>query len=141
MKLVIKIFIIMILFFDFLNINQNNVNAEESWDENIIIYTTAKIPWASCRQDGDNIYKCEITPWFNSVLETLWWIIKWFTAIAAITWVLFIVINGILLSMWWMDTWAKEEVKKRISKAIIWLILLLTSWYILHIIAPWVYKI
>jgi hypothetical protein len=32
------------------------------------------------------------------------------------------------------------EVKKRIVQWIIWLILVLLSWIILNMIAPWVYK-
>jgi hypothetical protein len=45
-----------------------------------------------------------------------------------------------MYSMWGMDQSMKEESKKRIVKTIVWLIVLLMSWTILHIVAPWIYK-
>jgi exosortase/archaeosortase len=46
-----------------------------------------------------------------------------------------------MYSMWWANesfkTWAKEY----ITKTLIWLILLLLSWVILYMVAPWVYTI
>jgi hypothetical protein len=50
------------------------------------------------------------------------------------------VINGVMYSMGWMDPWMKDEAKKRISKTLVWLILLFCSWILLNIIAPWIYK-
>lgn len=137
MKNKFKTILLLIAFiFSFWNIQYTFASDE------IKINTTTKIPWAKCSISTDKKwYTCSIKPWFKSVLETIQWIIKWFTAIALLARVLFIVVNGILLSMWWLDSGAKEQVKKRISKSIIWLILLLMSWYILNIIAPWVYTI
>jgi len=74
--------------------------------------------------------------WFHLVLS---WIIKYLIFIASLSSALFIVINWILYSMSWMDSWLKESAKKRIIWTLIWLIMLLLSWVILHILAPWVY--
>lgn len=103
----------------------------------IVIKVTEKIPGAWCEwpwEDGN--YTCTIEPGFKSVQKVMWQIIKWITAIAALSGVLFIVINGIMMSMWG-DT---SEIKKRIIKWIVGLILVLLSWVILNMIAPWVYK-
>lgn len=122
------------------------------------------VPWANCkcsiydkgyRTDYDNAqetnqrgfshdkcseYICKIEPWFSQIQSMMWTIIKIFTALATLAWVLFIVINWIMLSMWWMDSWMKEAVKWRIIKTLWWLILLLLSWVILNMIAPWIYN-
>ena len=70
----------------------------------------------------------------------MWGIIKWFTYIAAIGAVLFIVINGIMYSMSGIDQSMKDEAKKRITKTLLWLVVLLLSWVILNLVAPWIYK-
>lgn len=114
-----------------------------SWwsDKDIKVKTTEKVPWANCVPDTSGTWTwefiCTITPWFSSVQSMVWQIIKYFTWLAALAWVLFIVVNWMLLSMWW--DWA-DEIKKRIKKTIMWLILLLLSWVILYSIAPWIYK-
>jgi hypothetical protein len=66
--------------------------------------------------------------------------IKYFTFIAGIGGVLFLVVNGIMYSMGWMDAWMKDEAKKRIWKTLSGLIVLLLSWVILNLVAPWIYK-
>ncbi len=78
--------------------------------------------------------------WVNWIQNVLWAIIKYATYIAWLAWVLFIVINWILYSTSWYDAWAKDQAKQRIIKTLIWLIVLLLSWTILHILAPWIYK-
>lgn len=148
MKNILKIICLLFTFFSFFTITN-----WASWD--ITVLVSEKIPWAGCVCAWNTLnwvcyweatwfdsyppaqYKCTIKPWFSSIQSMIGQIIKWFTAIAALAWVLFIVINWILLSMWW--EW-KDEIKKRIVKTITWLILLLLSWVILSIIAPWVYK-
>jgi uncharacterized membrane protein YsdA (DUF1294 family) len=72
-------------------------------------------------------------------MEVLNKMIKYWTLIAALTWVLFIVINWIAISASGVDSWAKEAAKWRIIQTILWLILLLLTGTILSIIAPWVY--
>lgn len=82
---------------------------------------------------------CEVpkgTTWFQVVMA---WIIKFFVFIASLSWVLFIVLNWIMYSMAWMNDSFKTEAKDRITKTLIWIILLLMSWVILNILAPWVY--
>ncbi len=109
-----------------------------SWQSEIIVKVPEKVPGANCGEKDAStwLYECKIKPGFKSVQSIMGNIIKWATAIAALSWVLFIVVNGIMLS-----TGSESgEVKKRIIAGIIWLILVLLSWVILNIIAPWVYK-
>lgn len=116
----------------------------------IKVLVSEYIPWAGCecvwwkppdwickwKDWGAPQYECTIKPWFGTITSMMWAIIKWFTALTALAGVLFIVINGILLSMW-SD---KAKIKERIVKTLTGLILLLLSGVILSIIAPWVYK-
>lgn len=104
----------------------------ESYAIDVIV--TENVPWAGCVPEWD-LYKCDVKPWFASILEMLQSIMNWFTLIAMMWGVLFIVINGILYTMWWN----KEEIKKRIIQTLLWIIVLLLAWVILHIVAPWVY--
>ncbi len=105
----------------------------------IKVNVTEKIPWGNCVKEPatSSTYTCTIKPWFTSILEMLGQIIRWFTGLAALSGVLFIVINGILLSSSGWD--GKAEIKTRIEKGIKWMILLLLSGLILYMIAPWVY--
>lgn len=98
--------------------------------------------WAWCSPDlsTNNSYVCEIPKWIDWFLFVMAWLIGYITFIASIAWVLFIVINWILYSMWWADDSLKTKSKERIIKTLIWLVILLLSWVILHIIAPWVYN-
>jgi len=93
--------------------------------------------WVSCTKKEP--YSCSIpkgTTWFQVVMA---WIIKFFVFIASLAWVLFIVLNWIMYSMAWLNDSFKTEAKDRITKTLIWVILLLMSWVILNILAPWVY--
>ena len=85
------------------------------------VKVTENIPWAGCTCTDKNeswgckFYTCTMQPWMTTIQLMIWQIIKWFTAIAALSWVLFIVINWILLSMHW---WEKEKIKTRITTTI-----------------------
>lgn len=145
-KLLTKI-IISLSFIILLNTNiLTNTYAAEEAASGIKIIVTEKVPWASCtvkNKDKDWVpldYECNVAKWFWAVTIMLWKIIKYFTYIAALGWVLFIIINGILYSMWWADQWMKDEAKKRITATLTWLVLLFVSWIILNLIAPWIYK-
>ena len=83
---------------------------------------------------------CYVWSWTTAIMKLLWWIVKYATFIVWLAAVLFIVINWIMYSMWGMDQSMKEESKKRIVKTLIWIIILLMSWTILNLIAPWIYK-
>ena len=83
---------------------------------------------------------CDIDNWSSAIKNILWWIIKYATFLVWLIAVLFIVVNWIMYSMWGMDQSMKEESKKRIVKTLIWIIVLLMSWTILNLIAPWIYK-
>ena len=114
-----------------------------SWDP-MTIYVTEWVPWACCTwpltEDWHKWeYKCIIAKWVGPVVKLLGSIIKYFTFLAWLGWVLYLVINGIMYSMWWMDQGMKDESKKRIVQTIVWLIVLFMSWVILNIIAPWIY--
>ena len=144
-KIITKILLIF-----FLLISVGLYFTENTFAEDMTVIVTEKIPWANCVEETleENTdypvktwkYKCTIKPWFGSIMIMLWDIIKYFTYIAGLGWVLFIVINGMMYSMWGMDQGMKDESKKRISKTLIWLILLFLSWSILNMIAPWIYK-
>ncbi len=122
-------------------------------DNCVKVRVTEQIPGVKCNPVKNNkwdiikdekwvpsIYDCEVKKWASQVVEMLWEIIKYFTYIASISWILFIVYNGILYSMWWADPSLKDDAKKRIIWTLIWLIVLLLSGPILQLIAPWIYK-
>ena len=126
-------------------------NTYAAWDW-IEVIVTEKVPWANCEKIDakwepweaaeweTQMYKCMVAKGFSSVTKMMWLIIKYFTYIAALGWVLFIVINGILYSMGWAEPSMKDEAKKRIMWTITWLVILLLSWVILNMVAPWIYK-
>ena len=115
------------------------------WD-GITVITTEKVPGANCKPEklDDNrnplTYTCTAAKGFGSVILMMGRMIKYFTYIAGLGWVLFIIVNGIMYSMWWVDPQLKDNAKKRIMWTLIGLILLFLSWVILNLIAPWVYK-
>jgi hypothetical protein len=121
----------------------------------ITVTVTEKIPGAWCdkinaewnidknykpKKWETQMYECTVEKWFWSVIKMMWNIIKYFTYIASLGAVLFIVVNGILYSMWWAEPSLKDEAKKRITATLIWLVLLFLSWIVLNMIAPWIYK-
>lgn len=140
-NLLIKI-IISISIISFWNILYSNTYAE---GEIIEVVVSEKIPGAECEPKNPGAgykwtYTCKVKPWFETTLSLLWNIIKYFTYIAALWWVLFLIFNWILYSMWGADQSLKDDSKKRIIWTLIWLVLLLLSAPILNIIAPWIYK-
>lgn len=105
------------------------------------VKVTEAVPGANCGwADSNWVRTCQVQAWFWSVMELFWGIIKYFTLIALLASVLFIVINGILYSMAWINDSLKTWAKDRIIKTLIWLVILLMSWVILNAIAPWIYK-
>lgn len=141
-----KILLISLLIFSTFSITYANENT-------VKVTTSEKIPWVDCEesktketrkfQDGTSkqvYYDCKVKKWASNIAEMMWAVIKYFTFIAGIGAVLFIVINGIMYSMWWIEASMKDEAKKRIIATLIGLALLMLSAPILNIIAPWVYK-
>jgi len=112
----------------------------------VTVIVTEKIPGANCEKEWavqdwwTQMYKCTVQKWFWSIMAMMWKIIKYFTYIAALGWVLFIILNGIMYSMGWAEPSLKDESKKRILWTLTWLVLLFLSWVILNLIAPWIYK-
>lgn len=127
--------------------SQNITYANTGDTDGVKVIVTEKIPGAWC-EDGEDTnndgtpdtYECTVEKWFWSVISMLWAIIKYFTFLAGLWGVLYLVINGIMYSMWGIDQSMKDEAKKRIVGTIVWLILLFLSGVILNIIAPWIYK-
>lgn len=105
----------------------------------VSVEVTEPIPWANCSGGGWE-YTCNVGTGFSTISQMMWGIIKYFTFIAALWAVLFIVINGILYSMSGMDQSLKDGAKKRIIQTLLGLVLLMLSGVILNAIAPWVYK-
>lgn len=113
-----------------------------AWAAFVEVQVTEAVPGANCwAADSDGIITCQVQSGFGSVLDLFWGIIKYFTLIAALWSVLFIVINGILYSMAGINDSLKTWAKERIVKTLLWLILLLLSWVILNAIAPWIYTV
>jgi hypothetical protein len=148
-KIITKISLLLLVISSLWILLIENVNAESN---TIKVAVTEEIPWANCQNISEwkkdeswNLlppkYECEIEQGFGTIIKMLGQIIKYFTYIASLGGVLFIVINGIMYSMWWADWELKEGSKKRIIQALIGLILLFLSGVILYLIAPWIYKL
>ncbi len=145
-KILTKLLIIIWIIW-FISINNLSITYAE-WEASswIKIEVTEKIPWANCspkwtaKEWETQMYECNVEKWFWAVTVMLGRMIKYFTYIAALAWVLYIIINGIIYSMWWADESFKDESKKRIVATLTWLVLLFLSWIILNLIAPWIYK-
>lgn len=101
----------------------------ENWD-NITCSPKWSVWWANC------VVKSGFWP----VQTIIWAIVKYFTFIAVLASILFVVISGIQYSMSWLDQWMKDKAKERILKLLSWIVLLLLSWTILNILFPWIYK-
>ncbi len=113
----------------------------------IKVKVPAKVPWVDCVQTMSDVktqqpsqYECTVETWFWSVKDSIWQIVKYFTFITWLAWVLFIIFNWIKLSMAWINPEYEKEAKDNIKKTLFWLILLLLSWLVLNFIAPWVYS-
>lgn len=119
-------------FFCFSSVNQTYAT------DIIKVKVTEKIPWANCTWSGSD-YTCDVEKWFWTVKWVMWAMIKYFTFIAWLLGILFIVVYGIMMSMWGLEESLKSDAKKKIVMTIIGLIVLLLSWVILNSVAPWVY--
>lgn len=137
MKIIItKILIILSIFWLFWAIQ--NTYAEENTQNAVEV--TENIPWANCSFDWEkNLYVCKTERWFSAIMVVMWEILKYFTFLAGLFAVLSLVVWWIMYSMWWANDSLKSSAKKYIETSLIWLILLLLSWTILYMIAPWVY--
>lgn len=102
------------------------------------VEVTEKIPWANCVPKG-KLYECSVQKGFWTVVTMLWDIIEYFTYVAWLGSVLWLIINWIIYSMSWLSD-SKAAAKKRITDNLLWIVLLLLSWPILFIIAPWIFK-
>lgn len=135
-KVIKKLLFIFLVFISIFNFT--SIYAESG----IIVEVTEKIPWANCSGPTWtwSMYKCEVQKWFWTVVNMIWNIIQYFTYIAWLWSVLYLIINWIIYSMSWLAE-SKEDAKKRIKDNLVWIVLLLLSWPILYMIAPWIYKV
>lgn len=141
----VKKIILTLIIFSCLSLPQAYAAAGES--PIITVEVTEKIPWANCTQKLKAGSATEVVPWkweckvrsgFWSVIDMIWAIIRYFTYLVWLWAVLRIIINGISYSMSWIWWW-KEAAKKAITQTLLWIVLLLLSWVILHMVAPWIY--
>jgi hypothetical protein len=149
MKKILSIFIICIWLFATFWISTTYAK-----DENKVIKVTTseKVPWANCKcvaeekdSNGNctwNVhkYECDVATGFWGFLWFMKGALKYITFITGLVGVLYIVVNGILYSMWGIDPSMMDTAKKRIIWTLLGLILLLLSGPLLNLIAPWVYK-
>jgi len=142
-KILLTLSTILILWLSFTWIvNAENTSTDKA--EGITVTVTEKIPGAKCKPEKTDssytwTYDCTVEPGFWTVTNIMGSLIKYFTFIALLWWVLFIVYNGIMYSMGWVEQTLKDNAKKRIVETLIWLTVLLLSWVILNLIAPWIY--
>jgi hypothetical protein len=127
------------------------INVYADGEGTVTVIVTEKLPWADCDtektipttsgSDGKEmtVYECQVKKWTAWFFDALSFVIKYFTYIVGLLWVLFIVYNWILYSMWWIDDSSKADAKKRIIWTILGLVLLFLAWTILKLIAPWIY--
>ena len=137
MKTIITKIVLLLTIFSFfwLNLVWNTYSV-------IKVTVTEKIPGVKCDPDPAWyvwIYVCKVKPGFGTIVDMMGAIIKYFTFIAVLWGVLFIVYNGIMYSMGWMEWSLKDDAKKRIIQTLIWLLVLFLSWVILNLVAPWIY--
>jgi len=140
MKKFILLIILVLTFISYHPIYAGDNETIASEYSTIEIEVWEAVPWANCEKISEWKYKCTVKAWFWSVQDSIWEIIKYFTFITWLLWVLYIVINWILLSMWWLDSNLQKSTKDNIKKALVWVILLFISWLILNMIAPWIYQ-
>ena len=135
-KIIIKIIIALSVFTIFWF--YQNTFAE--WDAQNVVEVSENIPWANCvLSDTWKTYICTTERWFWAIMVVMWEILKYFTFLAWIFAVLSLVVGWIMYSMWWANDSLKTNAKTYIEKSLIGLILLLLSWTILYMIAPWIY--
>lgn len=144
MKKLLKIFITLnIIFFWSIWLIYADENGTTStwWDGTSKVVVTEKIPWMDCKWvDNQPIesrkYTCTVEWWFGSVMKMLAGFIKYITFLAALGWVLMLVVSWMRLSI----EWKKDEAKKMVKNVIIALLVIFLMWFILNTVAPWVYK-
>lgn len=122
----------------------NPLNYALAWDS--IIYVTESIPWVDClciSQDCNNVvtrkYKCTVKEGFANTMESIAKILRYTTFIIALLAVLIIIVSWIQLSLSWISAKFKDEAKKRIFRVVTGMVVLLFFWFILHMVAPWIY--
>ena len=137
--------ILYILTITLIIINIFIANASDWDDAPIKVVVTEYVPWANCSSEIKDWeltgrYECEVPKWANAVTWLLWDMLEYAIFLVMLWWVLFLVVNWVIYSMWWLDQSLKDWWKDRIKKSLLWLLLLLLAPVVLVLIAPWVFE-
>ncbi|NDK07706.1 hypothetical protein EOM39_00495 [Candidatus Gracilibacteria bacterium] len=132
MKKILLLIITFLAFFVFQSTYAETIKVKIPINLSSVISTCGSEP-------TDGSYECSITTGFSSVKEGLGQIVKYLTFMTGLAGVLYIIINGIMLSMAGLDQNMEKSAKDNIKKTLIGLIILLLSGLILNFIAPWIY--
>lgn len=123
-----KILILLVIAFSFWlnfvwNVYADPPEGDESSGDGIKVEVTEYIPWAGCtckEPEWDScpksIYTCTVKPWFETFMDFMGTLIRYFAYLASLWWVLFIVYNGIMYSMGGIDQTLKDNAKKELFR-------------------------
>jgi len=125
---------------------KSSCESTDWWDSHcIVVKTSTPVPGIDCTpasswlQWKNLVYECKVPKSTKWVMRMVWDIIKYFTFITTVVWVMIITIAWIMYSLWWIDNSMKESAKKWIKQIIFGLIILFLAWRILQLIAPWIF--
>lgn len=111
------------------------------WDSRVTtVITTEKVPWIDCKEEKgwtveERKYRCTVKPWFESFMDVLKWLVKYFLFIAVLVIVLMLAVSWIHMSI----VWKNESAKKQFRHLIEAILVIFLMGFILNTIAPWVY--
>lgn len=97
--------------------------------------------WVKLNTDVPWIWRCISKSNSESVFPNLmWWLSKIVLTLIMVIGFLFIVAWGVFITMSWAWEWGKAKWKELIMRVVVWIVLIWTSWIILHIINPNFFK-
>lgn len=144
MKIYLKILIASLLIL--ISFNSFSFAAETDSLKTTTVKVTEKIPWMTCTpvkiegKSNDDIntrtYECTVKSGFQSFMDILQWLVKYFLFIAVLVVVLMLALSWIKMSI----AGKNEAAKKQFTHLIEAILLIFLMWFILNSIAPWVYK-
>jgi len=104
------------------------------------VITTEKVPWIDCTTEKawdveTRRYKCTVKPWFESFMDVLKWLVKYFLFIAVLVVVFMLALSWVRMSI----AGKNEAAKKQFMHLIEAILVIFLMGFILNTIAPWVY--
>lgn len=113
--------------------------AAEDWTT--IVTTTEKVPWLECSSKWwsdveTRKYECTVKPWFQSFMDVLKWLIKYFLFIAILAVVFMLALSWVRMSI----AGKNEVAKKQFMHLIEAILVIFLMGFILNSIAPWIYN-